>query len=121
MGMIGPLPPNWKANEYGGYTFSVPGQPKPVAPTAQAEGVRLAPVRSYGSVGQQIQSDDPYDIVGEYQSGNTRYMGQPRWKADLERERAELELEQLRWMIDQMRRNPNGASIRDLIYGKGGK
>lgn len=89
------------ANQDGSYTMSMPSvrRPRPA----------------------QNLAESPYDIVGGYSAGGQTHIGRPRWQVDLERQKAELELEQLRWMIDQMRRNPNGVSIRDLIYGKGGR
>lgn len=84
------------------------------------------------------RAESPYDPVFQYGNGITRNLG-PRYKVDAERamaemavEKARFEMEQARdqaqqqadmqrWMFEQMRRNPYGANIRDLIYGAGGK
>lgn len=67
-------------------------------------------------------SGGPYDLVGGYSSGGLTVMGRPRWQVDaemrkaaIEAEKAEMELEHQRWMMEQMRRNPYGMNVRDLL------
>lgn len=82
--------------------------------------------------------ESPYDPVYQYANGITTNLG-PRYKVDAQRamsemavDKARFDMEQSRrqaqyqedmqrWMFEQMRRNPYGANIRDLIYGAGGK
>lgn len=70
----------------------------------------------------------PSDLVGGSFVNGLSTPGTSRWKVDNERRMADLEYqkavdeaEQRRWMMEQMRRNPMGMSIRDLIFGAGGK
>lgn len=67
-------------------------------------------------------SESPYDIVGGYSANGVNYMGRPRWEAERDRQKAEMELENQRlqmeyqrWMIEQMKNNPSGMNIRDLL------
>lgn len=80
----------------------------------------------------------PYDTVysqgmhGSKELGTRYEVDAKRRMAEMAAERAQLELdnarqqarvqqEQQRWALEQMRSNPYGMSIRDLIYGAGGK
>lgn len=97
-----------------------------------AEYVRLSgvavPKLPGPPAGTNPPEESPYDLVGGGYVSGVRIAPRPRWEVDadrrkeeLARQKAEMEMEQMRWMFDQMRRNPYGMSIRDLIYGRGGK
>lgn len=68
------------------------------------------------------RAESPYDIVGGGSSGGLNYTGRPRWEVERDRQKAEMELENQRlqmeyqrWMIEQMKRNPYGMNVRDLL------
>lgn len=103
-----------------------PGQPAWAAPKLP------------GAAAPPPAQESPYDPI--YQSGNgvTTYLG-PRYKLDIERQmgesalaksrfdleqakqQAQQQMDMQRWMFEQMRNNPYGMNIRDLIYGAGQK
>lgn len=94
----GKLHPNGR----GGFTYTLPKLVPDERPTPRPES--------------------PYELVGGWSSGGVNYMGRPRWEVERDRQKAEMELENQRlqmeyqrWMIEQMKNNPSGMNIRDLL------
>lgn len=114
---------------------TVPGPPAPPVVLPEEDDGRLRPNGRGGfryslpplvpkSAPVAPRPESPFDIVGGGQVGNTHFPGQVRWKAEeerrkaeLAREREELELEYRRWMINQMMGNTDGMNVRKLLTG----